>query len=218
MNALLAKLKALPRAATWAIGALLLLVAYFGVIEPVLDATNAARSRADALAAGLQKERALTSTDSDQGRTLANGRRSFGEPYLPEHPDNKPEALHTRVDTILGDRGITTRVKNERRIRIAGDEAAKLLGPLAATSNVERLILDITFDASPETIASILSDLEQAKEVAAISRVELRRPDATGSRGAAAPASGSRTVKATISAEAWVLSKSSGASPAGGSR
>lgn len=212
MNAIFARLAALPRAAKWLLGLVALLVIYFGVVEPSLEATAAARARADTLAAGLAKERDLTSTDSDQGRILENGRRSYGEPYLPEAPENRPEALHTRVDTVLEHYGVTNRVKNERRVRLTADDAAKLVGALGATSGVERLILDISFESSPENISKILADLEQAREVAAISRVELRRPDASG-RGAATT-SGGRVIKATISAEAWVLSRAAGSGAA----
>lgn len=217
MNSLLLKYNALPRAGKWLLGALAVVVVYFGVVEPVLDATNTARSRADALAAGLEKERTLTSSDSDQGRILENGRRSFGEPFLPEDPGNHPEALHSLVDAILEKRGVSSRVKNERRIRIAGDEAVKLLGALAASSNLERLILDLTFEASPETITAILADLEQAKEVAAISRLEIRRLDVGGGRGAPA-ASGAKVVKATISPEAWILTPTTGPAFPGAAR
>ena len=217
MNALLLKYNSLPRAGKWLVWALAVIVAYFGVVEPVLNATNAARARADTLAAGLDKERALTSPDSDQGRILENGRRSFGEPYLPEDPNNRPEALHSLVDTILEKRGVSSRVKSERRIRIAGDEAVKLLGPLAASSVVERLILDVTFEAAPDTIVAILADLEQAKEVAAVSRVEIRRLDTGGGRSGA-PASNAKIVKATLSPEAWIVTRSTGLASAGATR
>jgi hypothetical protein len=211
MNALVKKYKNLPRSGRWLVWTLVLVVVYFGVVEPVLTMTASAKAHADALAAGLQRERALTSTDSDQGRTLAAGRLNFGEPYLPEDPANKPEALHKVVDEILQKHDIGNRVKSERHIRISTDEASQLLGPLAATASVERLILDISFEAAPEVVTAILADLEQAKEVAAISRVEIRRQDA-GGRGSTAP-SNSKIVKATISPEAWVIA---GTNPAGG--
>lgn len=211
MNALVKKYNSLPRSGRWLVWTLVVVVAYFAVVEPVLTLTASAKAHADALAAGLERERALTSTDSDQGRTLANGRLSFGEPYLPEDPANKPEALHKVVDEILQKHDIGNRVKAERHIRISSDEATQLLGPLAATSSVERLILDISFEATPDVVTAILADLEQAKEVAAISRVEIRRQDA-GGRGSTAP-SNSRIVKATISPEAWVIA---GTSAAGG--
>lgn len=205
MNALINRYNALPRAGKWLTWLVAVIVAYFGVIEPSLVATQAARARADALAAGLEKERALTSADSDQGRILESGRRSFGEPMLPEDALNKPEALHTLVDRILETHRVSSRVKNERRIRIAGDEAIKLLGPLAGSSAVERLILEVSFEASPEVVSAVLADLEKAKEVATIGRIDIRRQE-SGGRGSA-PASGSKILKATISPESWVLTR-----------
>lgn len=215
MNTLLHKLNTLPRAMRWLLWAAIGLVLYFAVVEPTLTLTSDIRSHADDLASGIQKVRALTSSDSEQGRILENGRRSFGEPYLPENPANRPEALHTAVDAILTKHGVVNRTKNERHVRVAGDEAIALLGPLAATTSVERLILDVTFEATPDTVTSILADLEQSKYVAAISRIEIRRQDLgrPGSSGSSSSAgsSGSKTVKAVLSPEAWVISGSAGA-------
>lgn len=217
MNTLLQKYASLPRAGKWLVWTLVLVVVYFGVVEPVLTITAQSKSHADTLAAGLAREQALTSQDSEQGRILEDGRRSFGEPYLPEDPANRPEALHNAVDAILQKHNIGNRVKNERHVRMASDEASQLLGALAATSTVERLILDITFEASPDTVHSILAELEQAREVAAISRVEIRRPDVGGGRGAP-PSSGTKTVKATISPEAWIVTTTAAGGAPGGLR
>lgn len=217
MNSLLKRYNSLPRAGRWMVWTVGLVVGYFGVVEPILELTAASKASADALAAGIAREQALTSQDSEQGRILENGRRSFGEPYLPEDPANKPESLHKAVDQILQKHSIGDRTKNERHIRIAGDEATQLLGALAATSTIERLILDITFEAAPDVVAAILAELEQAKEVASISRIEIRRLD-VGVRGASAPSSGAKVVKATISPEAWVITSSGPGSSPGGLR
>ncbi len=218
MSTLVRKFNALPRSGKWLVWTLVLVVAYFGIIEPALEMTAASKARADALAADLERERALTTTDSDQGRTLASGRLSFGEPYLPDNPANKPEALHNVVDAILAKHGIGNRVKAERHVRLPNDEAALLLGPLGAGNNVERLILDITFEAAPDVVAAIIAEFEQAKEVAAISRVEIRRPDVGGAGRGAVPSSGAKVVKATVSPEAWVLAGSSAGSNVGALR
>lgn len=203
MNSLVTTYKQLPRSMRWLVWTVAAVVGYIAVDELVLKAAVASKARADTLAAGLERERALTTTDSDQGRTLASGRLSFGEPYLPDDVANKPEALHNVVDTILAKHGIGDRIKSERHIRLPKEEAVQLLGP-RSSSGVERLILDITFEAAPDTVTAILAEFEQAKEVAAISRVEIRRPDVGGSRGSSAPSNG-KTVKATISPEAWVV-------------
>lgn len=215
MSAITQKYNSLPRAARWLLLTVGVVVVYFGVVEPVLEATNAAKTRADLLATDLAKERALSSTDSEQGRVLETGRRSFGEPLLPEDKANKPETLHSVVDRILEEHAVAKSTKSERHIRIAGDEAVKLLGSLVSTMTAERLILDISFEATPETVTAVLAALEQAREVAAISRVEIRRQDAGRDPRAGSSSSGSRIVKATISPEAWIVTPSTAAAGGG---
>lgn len=182
--------------------------AYFLVVETVLDSTNALNSKADALAAGLKQEADLLSPDSPKGRLLSEGRRLFGEPLLPGDPGNRPEAVHAAIDRILDKHGVSKRTKNERRVPFRGDELTNLLGAAVAQKSAERMILDIIFEASPEDVTAIVAELEQAKEIALISKVELRRPDAGRDARSGTPVSSGRILKVTISPEAWIVSSS----------
>lgn len=212
MKKLIAQFGALPRSMKWAVLFALAMIVYFFGIEKVIDSTNRLNQKADSLAAGLRKEAELLSPDSPKGRVLADGRRLFGEPLLPGDPGSRPEAVHSVVDKILDKHGVTKRQKNERRVPFRGDELTSLLGSAATQKTAERMVLDITFDASQDVVTAIVNDLEQAKEIALISRVDLRRPDAMrDTRGSAAPASGSQILKVTITPEAWIVSASVGA-------
>lgn len=182
---------------------------YFLVMEPSLDRANALNAKADRLAQGLRQERELLSSDSGKGKVLADGRKLFGEPLLPGDPRNRPEAIHTAVDKILTKNGITTSKKNERRIPFRTDEIAGLLGP-SLQGTAERVVLDLAFEASPEAVTAILTQLEQAPEIALVGRVELRRPDAGRDPKSGAPIAASRTLKVTVSPEAWIVNVTSG--------
>jgi hypothetical protein len=201
-DGLIARLRALPRAARWALGAAALIAVYFAIVEPTLDATNQLNNKSDVLLSGLRQERDLLVNDSAKGRVVADGQRYFGEPLLPTDPANRAEAIHNVVDEVLNKRGVTKKTLTERQIPMRPEEAAALSGKPDAIG--DRLILDITFEASPEAIMDIVSDLEQAREVAAVSRVEIRRAD-TGRDKGAAPVG--RVLKVTISPESWFISK-----------
>lgn len=198
----------------WAVAFAAAMLGYFLVIEPVLDSTNRLNQQADALASGLKAEAELLSPESPKGRLLSDGRRLFGEPLLPGDPGNRPEAVHGVIDRILDKHGVTKRQKNERRIPFRGDELTTLLGGAAGQKSAERMVLDITFDASQEVVTAIVNDLEQAKEVALVSRVDLRRPDAGRDSRGGAPVTTGHVLKVTITPEAWIVSGS--ASGAGG--
>jgi hypothetical protein len=63
--------------------------------------------------------------------------------------------------------------------------------------HIDRLILEVTFEADPSTVISVLADLEKAPEVTTVSRVRI---DKTNNRDDTV-----RTVRATITPEAWIL-------------
>lgn len=213
MFQLLNKFAELPRSMKWLVVFLLFTAVYFLVVEPALDQANQLNTKADRLALGLKQERDLLSTDSAKGKLLADGRRLFGEPLLPGDPANRPEAIHTAVDKILSKNGVTKSIKNERRIPFRGDELANLLGS-SIQGTAERIVLDLAFEASPEAVTAIITQLEQAPEIALVGRVELRRPDAGRDPKSGAPVAVSRTLKVTVSPEAWIVNTTSGSAAA----
>ena len=81
--------------------------------------------------------------------------------------------------------------------------ADTLAGP---GNRVDRFILDLTFEATPETAAAVIADLESAEEVAAVGRVQMRRVEAgRGERS-------SGRIRVTLSPEAWILVPAGGRS------
>ena len=208
MNTLYAKFVAMPRSMQWALVFVIGLAVYFLVVENVLDSTNRLNQKADALTTGLKQEVELLSPDSNKGRVLAEGRRLFGEPMLPGDTGNRPEAVHAAIDRILDKHGVTKRTKNERRVPFRGDELTKLLGAAGSQKSAERMVIDIIFEAPQSEVTAIVTELEQAKEIALISRVELRKPDAGRDAKSGAPVSSGQSLKVTITPEAWIVSAS----------
>ena len=205
MNTLLARYAALPRAARWLILGGAFFVVYFAVIEPVLKRTYDLNTSADALAASLARERRLAAAWSDSNTPAAAAKAAFGSPALPGPIEPRSRALYTRVSKIFEAHNIVPDIA-ERRVPLRADQVQALAG---GGSRIDRFILDLTFEASPETAAEILAELERSEEVAAVGRVQIRRLDA--SRAGASGEGGPRRVRAVLSPEAWVIIPGAGA-------
>ncbi|MBX3357758.1 MAG: hypothetical protein KF745_04950 [Phycisphaeraceae bacterium] len=198
MTALLRRFHALPRAARWLTVFVACMIAYFAIIEPILDRTNAFVTAADNAEASLARERSLAADWSNPARPLAVARTTFGTPALPGPVTSRTAALFARVNTILDAHNIRAEIA-QKQVSLAAEQAAILAQP---GERIDRLILDVTFEADPATVATVLAELERSDEVTAVSRVAIRRADSRSGRSE----SGSNTVRAELAAEAWVRS------------
>jgi hypothetical protein len=190
MSALWERFRALPRSAKWLVLAGLLLLAYFAGVEPAIDAMNRMRARADQREAELA---ALRTGLPDGGEAALHVRR-FGPVATPGEPETRPVAFHRLVTEILARHGVKDHRNTTRSVALGQ-------GPLTDVVKtrelkVERLVREVQFEASPEAVAAVVADLEKTPEVAAVSRVQLARSDEEGA---------GRVLRATISAEAWIL-------------
>lgn len=199
MNNLIARFFLLPRAVRWAAVAALVFLAYFVVVERVIDRINTVSSKAEDRATAL---RTLANERAGSGAgDLALSVRKFGAVDLPGDPQTRPVAFDRRVVEILAKH----KIKNDSSTkRIIAMDRGPLREAYGEEERVDRQIREIQFDATPEAIAAILADFENSPEVAAVSRVQLRRGDSQ--------LSSERLLKATIAVETWVVSKKGGRS------
>lgn len=211
MNALIDAYFRMPRAGRWLVLFVLFVGAYLLVVEPALDATNAARSRADNLESALQRERRLLAPESDTGQMLELGMENFGLPRHPAEPGARPEVLQRTVNAVLIRHGVTNATYSERSAAIRSDEAAGVVG---LGNRLDRYVLDVSFDAEPAVVVAILSDLENARDVTAVSRVRIDKSGAGRSR--TGQTGTGRDVRASIAVETWIAAPdTAGASLAG---
>jgi hypothetical protein len=199
---LLDRYGALPRSMRWLSWLVALLVGYFAVVEPLLDWRNTLEARADALAASLAREQELNSSSSSAGSTIAVSRAMFGVPLLPGPDAARKQAFSARVNAIFRDHHVTPRI-TERQTPVRDSQAASLVDP---EYRVERLVLDLSFEAPPETVTAILAELEKSEEVSAVGRLSVRK--ATEGQRPGAREAPSRVVRAQISVETWLSVKS----------
>ena len=192
MSTLTDKFRTLPRAGRWGIGALVLLAGYFVVVEPLIDKINSINTRADDRVGALV---ALTHDPSGSAADIALGVRKFGEVLLPGDEQTRSVAFNRRVSTILDkhkikDNSIT------RKMPLGQGPLKEVYGE---STRIDRLVREVQFEATPEDIAAVISELESAPEVAAVSRIQIRRGDQVDTAG--------RILKVTLSAEAWIVSE-----------
>ena len=187
------RFQSLPRAARWGILAGGAFVSYFVIVEPVLDVINRANSAADDRAGALST---LAKGATEGTSEVALGIRKFGDIALPGDPETRSVALNRRVSDVLKKHNIKESTSTQRTMPLGQGPLKDVYGD---TDRIDRLIREVVFDATPEDIAGVIADLESAPEVAAISRVQIRRGDNKDTAG--------RILKATVAAEAWEVVK-----------
>lgn len=199
MTGLVEKWNALPRAARWLAYLVVFVGLFFGAVQPLWNLVDRIGARAASLENALRRSKELSTADSSEGAVIASAQGSFGKPLMPGSSRLTPGAFGRVVDGILEGHLVQDRTVMERTVPMAQADADRL-----RAGKINRLILDVTFEAKQETVIAILADLERASEVAAVSRVRI---DRTGMRDEEA-----QLVRATISPEAWIAVNPSGAS------
>ncbi len=205
MSALLQQFKTLPRAAQWLAYLAVVLLVFFGIIKPLWGLSDTVGGDASKLETAIARHNDLSSADSGDGGYIASTQAVFGTPMMPKAGGLKPEDFTRVVDGILESHQITDRNVNERpKTPMASlkPEYKTLLG----VTGIDRLTLEVTFEARPSDVAAILADLERAPEVAAISRVRI---DHNNSRNGDIE----EVVRTTIIAEAWLAASGTPAAP-----
>lgn len=188
----------LPRALRWALGAGAFVIAYFAGIEPALDLNKSLGIKADQYASALEKFRKASPERENQQAQVDQGVRRFGVVAPPEDAPKRTLAFNRLLGNLLKQQGIT---ESTTVSRVASLPPGPLVTRLQAggvpdgpATVVERLIVDVQLVATPEQISGLISSLERSPEVAAISRVLIRRSGE------------GRSMRANLAVETWILS------------
>lgn len=195
-----ARWNAMPRSAKWGMYAVAAIVLYFLGIEPALTKMGAWNARAD------RKESALNQYDKDRrsraelDKIATDAVKNYGEVLRPADSATRSQELNQKVQSALDANGIKRPTMTAREVAVPGN--SKLAQQFGTDHRVERLVSEIVFDAEPEQVAKVVSDLEQVPEIARVSRLSIRQK--TGEN------EGGRLVSATIWVEAWQLKQKVG--------
>jgi hypothetical protein len=189
------RVKELPRAVRWALGAAVLLLAFVAWDDNVRPIAEDWNRQADAIERQLAEAR-----EAEQLVRAIRARRqlveSLGPVEIPGPDDDGREALHSLVVDIV--RSYPS-VRNDSFNLGGGADrlpAAVSQRLLAASGQAGRRLVrisgDLRFDAEPEDAVAIVADLEARPEVETVSLVRMLRKDG-------------RTVGVTIDLNAWVV-------------
>lgn len=198
MNALIDRYRSIPRSGQWLILFVIGLGLFFGVVLPVLDQANAWKNKADTKLARLSRSGHEAEVLSAAEGEIKNGLARFGPVELPGIAKERSDALNRKIGQVLRAHGVTNHTSSVKEMPLGSASFDQEFG---ADVRVERLVAELQFDASPETVAAVLAELEQSPEVAAVSRLQIRKGTGNGQEKKSA----SKTVKATIAVEAWQL-------------
>ena len=199
MSSLFQRFAALPRAIKWLVYLGLFLVGFFLVIRPAQNFSDTVSEKAKHLEDALAARNDFNTSDAGNGGIITALQGVYGTPLRPGGGLN-PESFRRVVNGILENHNITDSSINERpRVQMSGltPEQASALG----IASVDRLILEVTFEASPEVVIAILAELERSPEIASVSRVKIDRSISRLSED-------EHLVRATITPEAWIAAVS----------
>ena len=177
----------LPRAGRWLVWFVLIFLGYFAVIEPALDFRASQRVKAERLIAAVNEEMELTGGEAGAAQARVSARQWFGPTLHPTDREMTRAAVDSAINGVLSKHGVEARIaESVDRLRGAGGGGVVAAGGGGAGGNaslslvgpgqqVERLVLTLTFDASPEVATAVISDLERSPAIAGLSSVSLVR-------------------------------------------
>jgi hypothetical protein len=192
----------MPRAGRWLVYLAVACVVAFAIVQPVIDRLIAIDGKADGLMGELGYQGRARSAQEQAGAEVRAGMAALGVVAFPGEEIARSEAFNRRVNEVLAKNS----VKGGRTVTRKAPLVSTALDAVAGEGRrIDRLIMDLQFDATPEQVAAVIADLESTPEVAAVSRVQLRR-ESGGEGGQPA----GRTVRANLTAEAWLLARKEG--------
>jgi hypothetical protein len=185
----------LPRATKWAIFGLGLVLVYFAAVEPMLAQINSAANVADVHENMVRSFTEQGGTQTKALKTLNQGIRHFGDVEYLGDESSRTQVFNEQVDKILLKNSVIGAKSTTKNVTLA---QGVLTSKIGSEHRVIRVVRDIDFDATPESVAAVIADLEGNPVVATVSRVQIRTIDGKESE---------RLVHATVTAEAWISAK-----------
>lgn len=196
---IIASFRSMPRAGQWLAYLGILCAVFFAIVQPVVDALLSINGRADGALRELARHSAAGQARQQADAAVRAGTAALGVVAFPGDEAQRSEAFNRAINEVLARHHVVGGRISTRRAPLAASPLDAVAGE---GRRVDRLIMDLQFDGTPEQVSAVISDLESTPEIAAVSRIHLRR-EAGGDGGRAL----ARTVRANLSAEAWLLAR-----------
>lgn len=190
--------RSLARPMRWLVWLIIVVAAYFGVIEPMMERFNHYQNLGDAKLADLERYEGARDFIKRSGDVALLGVRQFGGVESPGDPVTRPLAFDKVVSDVLKKHGVTGETITTRTTALTGS-GAMVKKATAATERIDRLTKVLEFQADPDLVLEILGDLEQNPLVTTISNVQVRQVESRGQP--------QKAVNASITVETWVRAK-----------
>jgi hypothetical protein len=209
LNALFYRYRALPRSGRWLIIFGLFVVAYFAVLEPVMERTGHYKSQADGLARSLGEKAQIRGKIADNAGVIEQLTGLFGRPTPPADRSRRSSALEKRINTIFSEHQVSNQRTTYREpVALTTEAPRALAGP---KDRLERLAAELTFETDIPTLMAILTQLEQSPEVSGVTKISIRKVAPSGrSREKDGP------VQVNLTAETWIVTPASTSRPSRG--
>jgi hypothetical protein len=205
-SGLIGTYRGLSRAGKWGVWALGGLAFYFLVVEVALDRWSAWSGAADQREAVLRDWTGNSAAREADENTVMNGTRVFGVAGFPGPEGERSQALRSAIAATLQKHGVREYDERGREAILKSDALAAAVG---SGTRIKRIVRDVTFEASPDTMTQIVADLEKSADVSAVSRVFVRKTTGSGNRGAS-----TKNLNITLSIEAWGVARDAAGSAA----
>ncbi len=203
----------LPRAAKWGGGFIAFIALYFLAIEPAMKKMDSWNIEADKLAADLRTKTRIRQDTIDGQKLVEQATRVIGRPSLPVKTSDRTTSLDRRLSTIFGAHNVKQRTNTREPTPLASQlqqaEVPQSLVP--PDSRLDKIVVELSFETDMATFTDILKEMEQAPEIACVTRVQIRKQQPTNARGN----SKAGPVAITLFAEAWSISPAPNKNPAG---
>ncbi|MSR40316.1 MAG: hypothetical protein EXS10_00215 [Phycisphaerales bacterium] len=174
------------RAIKWAAIAIPILVAYLILDYGFWQVSSGLAARGDRIESAIASSKQRASTISG---AIESSVRAFGPVDAPANKDEGANALTTSIAAIFKANN-TNFGLGLREQRIGSRELEGAVG-----SRIEKVVAEIRFEATPDTVSAIIAQLEAAPEIDSISDLKLNYQPQT------------RRVAVQLSAEAWTLAR-----------
>jgi hypothetical protein len=198
MAGIVARFRSLPRAARWGLLFAAFVVAYFGVVEPVIDLTARLDAAADRAGSRLSTYSQQAEARKAQSDKLTLGVKRFGDVRLPDTDSKRANEVFSKISETLKARNISKpSITQNRGVPLGKDTLQGLLEP---NQEVQRLVFELKLEGSLEDVAGVIADLEKIPEVTSIGQVVLRRMGKEEER----------KLQATVTPEVWIIAERGG--------
>lgn len=203
MRSLADRFVALPRAARWAVLALVLVGAYLLGIEPAIDAAASVNDRADRREAMLRWLDRESSNPDGEVSQIRSGVERFGKVDPPGDPRQRSEQISEALTRILTAHDVREQTTTSRTVPLSTGPMIAFLQP---NQILQKQVVEVTFESPPEVVARVVADLEREPCVSTVSRITMRRTEEQdrSRRG------GGGMVRAGLTVEAWFVSQKPG--------